>query len=466
MNFWEEVVNSETIPTDEAEKLRYNSARLTGAALVQEYHVMIQEGLTYSCLSTGIALVFLYVPEEDPNTLYYYLCVPNMDVPPDGEGYASRPVTAVARLLCLSLMSCATSLRSNAWRNTVKDSVKTWKIDFEYTRSQIPDEQLNKTPPCSEYVPSSPIDSPEEGGPRRSKRLRPGCTPSPDVDRDDPSDTSDSDPHIDAPRRKRNYSKLASSPSQPLVRRPGPSQSEGGQIQHTASAFCTQRCLLGLQQGGLLDDTCPNISDHRRGRQTDKHLVNAAEMVDLLKQQLDIDVDSQCIPFGSCGASGAAFKLRCISHGYTIVGKGTTSWLWNGVSREANFYEVLHGVQGSAVPVFLGTIDLKQTYFLHGAGEIQHMLLMAWGGETLTKMQWHARLTAIDKSRAEIRKLGVRHGDVRPENLLWNEELGRVLLIDFHKSELINRQTGLLKRTRELPSGAGIRARKRRRLGS
>ncbi|GAB7364012.1 hypothetical protein MBLNU230_g4570t1 [Neophaeotheca triangularis] len=54
-NFWEEVVSSEVIPTDGTERLRYNAARLTGAAMVQEYHVMIQEGLAYSCLSTGIA---------------------------------------------------------------------------------------------------------------------------------------------------------------------------------------------------------------------------------------------------------------------------------------------------------------------------------------------------------------------------------------------------------------------------
>nr|OQO24745.1 hypothetical protein B0A51_14026 [Rachicladosporium sp. CCFEE 5018] len=139
MNFWEDVVNSETLPTDEAEKLRYNTAHLTGPALVQEYHVMVQEGLAYSCLSTGIALVLLHVPEEDPHTLYYYLCVPNMDVQSDGEDYTWQPVTAVARLLCLSLMSCATSLRSNAWRNMVKDSVKTWETDFEYIRSQVPD---------------------------------------------------------------------------------------------------------------------------------------------------------------------------------------------------------------------------------------------------------------------------------------------------------------------------------------
>ena len=89
---------------------------------------MIREGLKYSCLSTGIALLFLYVPEEDPKTLYHYLCVPNMDAQSDGEDDAGRPVTAVASLLCLSLMSCATCLRSNAWRNTAKDSVKILRV--------------------------------------------------------------------------------------------------------------------------------------------------------------------------------------------------------------------------------------------------------------------------------------------------------------------------------------------------
>jgi hypothetical protein len=118
--FWVEVVNSETIPTDRAEKLGYNAARLTGAAIAREYHVMIQEWLAYSCLSTGIALVFLYVPEEEPTTLCYRLYVPNEDVRPMGEGSSQQHVTTVARLLCLSRSrlvapSCAfTGLRNAA----------------------------------------------------------------------------------------------------------------------------------------------------------------------------------------------------------------------------------------------------------------------------------------------------------------------------------------------------------------
>jgi hypothetical protein len=219
MNFWEEVVNSETIPTDKTERLRYNATRLTGAAMVQEYHVMIQEGLAYSCLSTGIALVFLYVPEEHPTTIYYHLCVPNEDVESLGEGSSLQPVTAVARLLCLGLMSCATPLRSNAWRNRAKGMVHVWETNFEHARSQIPDEQLYQTPPGSEYVLSSPIAPPEQGVRRRSTRSHPVCTTSPGVllDRIDYSDSSDSDPNVAARGHKRNYSQIAASLPQPQV---------------------------------------------------------------------------------------------------------------------------------------------------------------------------------------------------------------------------------------------------------
>jgi predicted Ser/Thr protein kinase len=96
--------------------------------------------------------------------------------------------------------------------------------------------------------------------------------------------------------------------------------------------------------------------------------------------------------------------------------------------------------------VFLGALDMAQNYFLHGAGEIQHMLLMAWAGEPLTQSQWENERNAVKSSHAEIWKLGVLHGDVRRENTLWNSELNRVLIIDFHKSELIQRQTRMLKR--------------------
>jgi hypothetical protein len=57
------------------------------------------------------------------------------------------------------------------------------------------------------------------------------------------------------------------------------------------------------------------------------------------------------------------------------------------VSNEAKVYRILRKAQESAVPVFLGTIDLAMTYFLHGEGEIRHTLLIAWGSEKIDRLE-------------------------------------------------------------------------------
>ncbi|KAI6857979.1 hypothetical protein KC338_g6570 [Hortaea werneckii] len=451
MRLWEDMVDTETVPTDRLEKLQYNATRLTGAALVQQYHLMIQEGLAYSCVSTGIALVSLHVPEDDPTTLCYHLSVPNEDVRLMHQEDHTRPLTAVARLLCLSLMSCVSPLRSHAWRNHVKSNAHIWETDFEHVRAQIPDDQLYETPPGSEYVALSPVEPYEGDLPRHNIRLTPASAPSPGArqDHSDHSSSSVSDVSAAACGYKRNHSQVTSSPPKDQARSfASPKQDGRGHAQPTASPFCTQRCLLGLQKNDVLDTDCPNISCHRQGRETDRHLVDAGELVRMLKKQLDEDVDEHCEPLGECGATGAPFRLRCKSLGYTIIGKGTTSTLWNVVAREAQFYQILRSAQGSAIPVFLGELDMKQTFYLHGAGEIQHMLLMAWGGEPPTKLQWdecpHVR-KALKMSHAQIWKLGVRHGDLRRANVLWNEELNRLLIIDFHKSTLIKEQVSKLR---------------------
>jgi predicted Ser/Thr protein kinase len=42
----------------------------------------------------------------------------------------------------------------------------------------------------------------------------------------------------------------------------------------------------------------------------------------------------------------------------------------------------------------------------------------------------------IQQSAGEIRDLGVERKDLRPQNMLWNIEVGRVLIIDFERSSM------------------------------
>lgn len=461
MDFWREVVQPDRVPTEEPEKSRYHAERLVGSAIVQEFHVMIQEGLEYSYLTNGLMDVQLWVPYDDPTTLYYHLGDPGMYGTAGGAG-PGIPRTRIERALCLCLMSFRAPLRDQAWRNAVKPTLPIWQTSYDSDRAQIvvvesprdldlddaTSESASPEQSTSEYVTSSsPVNIERRVTTRSATRCAP---PSDEHPRGDSSD-SEADPAAPA-GRKRRFSQVSSSP--PTQRSASHADRHGnqnGQSRSHDAPYCTQKCLLGLQQGGALDPECPNTERHMLGGREDRHPISAADLVKKLKAQLDRDLDQNCTPIGPCGSSGAPFKITCATFGYTVVGKGTTSRLWGEVSREADIYRVLQRAQGSAVPVFLGAINLALTYFLHGAGRIRHMLLMAWGGETVGDPPVDKTIQhAISRSLKEIRRFGVVHQDLRPDNILWNTELGRALIIDFHLCTLdrrmLHKRPGVLKR--------------------
>lgn len=453
MDLWKKMVRSNKIPTDQDAKLRYNAERLVCSAIVQEYHVMIQEGLEYSYLTNGIARVLLRVPQEEPTTLYYFFCDPHSEVNTAADTFPQLSKTSVARVLCLCLMAFRSPARGQEWRNRLRPDLHTWETSFEHTRSQIPRKELQHLPHSDSTNPefsspesglsyelpsSSPLPSPSEGR-RVPTRSQTSCAPSEIRPRSRSPNSSGSDKD-QTTSHKRRISQVTPSPS---ARRSGRRQDSGhDQEDHSrrrAAQFCTQRCLLGLQTGEprFLDELCPNVDHHRRGQgDPTQHPISADDLILSLKDQLDENID-RCIPLGGCGSYGAPFKLTCTKYGYTVIGKGTTSGLWKEVSREVQVYQILRKAQGSAVPVFLGTIDLAKIYFLHGAGQIRHMLVMGWGGECTATMELTQRLRReIHKSNKEIKALGIIHEDLRRDNVLWSEELGRALIIDFHRSTL------------------------------
>ncbi|KAJ5768136.1 hypothetical protein N7533_000719 [Penicillium manginii] len=450
MDLWKDLVRSNKIPTGQEAKLRYNAERLVCSAIVQEYHVMIQEGLEYSYVTNGITRVLLRVPRDKPTTLYYFFCDPNSEVDPEGDFISNLSKTSVARVLCLCLMAFHSPVRGQEWRNRAHPDIPIWKTSFDHTRSQISKKQLEQIPhsdstnpdfsspdTSSSYeLPSSPLPCPSEGR-RVPTRSQTRCAPPEIRPRSRSPNSSGSDTNQTA-GHKRRISQVTPSPS---TRRSDRQQESGNerddQSRRRAAVFCTQRCLLGLQTGKCLDDLCPNVDHHRRGQNAPtQHPVSAEGLMLSLKKQLDENIE-RCIPLGGCGSYGAPFKLTCMKYGYTVIGKGTTSGLWEEVSREAQVYQILRRIQGSAVPVFLGTIDLAKIYFLHGAGQIRHMLVMGWGGESTATMELTAHLRReIHRSNKEIKALGIIHEDLRQENVLWCEELRRALIIDFHRSTL------------------------------
>ena len=453
MDLWKEMVRSNKVPNNETESLIYNSRRRVCSAITQEYHVMIQEGLEYSYVTTGMALILLWVPYDNPATLHYHLCEPNQEVD-NGDGDLPHPNTSIARVLCLCLMSFHSRPRNQEWRNKYCSDLKVWTSQFGNTHEDgrskhsqtSPSDDTDYESPhtaftSSEYQPSSsPVESSSAPARRVTTRFQGGCAPSDSRDQEGSPESSGSEPDRTALGlgRKRGFSQVDVSPSQRLSgRNEHDSQND---ISHRQNApFCTQRCLLGLRDGGTLDDSCPNVNLHRESGDGFHHPINSSKFMACLKQQMDENID-RCILLGKCGSYGAPFKLTCSPHGYTVMGKGTTSLLWKDVvSQEAEIYYILRKAQGSSVPVFLGKMDLKKIFFAFG-GQIRHMLIMGWAGESTVNFDKTVELDReIERSNKEIRALGVQHLDLRPENVLWNAELGRALIIDFHRSKLIRR---------------------------
>lgn len=199
--------------------------------------------------------------------------------------------------------------------------------------------------------------------------------------------------------------------------------------------FCTQRCLLSLKTGGWLDEKCPNVDRHKKA-DSKRHQIHASDFPYLLKRQLDNDLDHYCAPCGESGTCGIPFKISLMPFGYTILGKGTTDRRWPTVRQEENVYRILHSVQGSAVPVCLGTVHIDWIYFC-GGFKITHFLILSWGGHQFNPLCCEEeRWNEYRRTKKEIQRLGVIHGDLHESNILWNVELRRVQFIDFHKAKL------------------------------
>jgi hypothetical protein len=121
--------------------------------------------------------------------------------------------------------------------------------------------------------------------------------------------------------------------------------------------------------------------------------------------------------------------------GFTFIGKGTTDQGWEEVQREAEVYRVLQPVQGSAVPIFLGSIHPRQTYF-YGSAKIKHFLLLSRCGDAFDWVNWNEEQWNIYRQTVrEIRRCGVHPGEVHRLNVLWDSQRRHARLVGFDQAK-------------------------------
>jgi len=439
MRIKEEVIDSATIPTEEGAKLQYNADRLAAAVATQAFHYMIQNGLEYSYITTGEAFVFLHIKDDEPTTLYHHVAVPTEDVDHDDPGVGFlHPRTAVAQVVGLCLMAFRSERRNHKWRRDAKTKLDKYAVDYEDVLRRIPETQRKLTPASAYRGKKNPLTV---RSPYFLRRVR--CMP--DTLSGSRNDRYDDDP--DAPREPNTGgTRQRKERHQTNVGQPEKSRNTGAGTsgKERRRQYCSQQCLLGIGRQSSLDNECPNVLHHKR--HGDKHALDRSGFLYAVRMQLAHDLDNNCEPLGLQGARGALFQITLDSHGYVFVGKGTVQAFKPDLLWEGEMYGQLEKIQGTAVPVYLGNIDLDEWYNLDLGVRILHMLLMSWGGEDIERSEMVNQTPwlqdEVQRTVDDVRRAGIDQMDVRSPNILWNQEVQRAMLIDFERAVWIGSPKG------------------------
>uniref|UniRef100_A0A0D2YCW3 non-specific serine/threonine protein kinase n=1 Tax=Fusarium oxysporum (strain Fo5176) TaxID=660025 RepID=A0A0D2YCW3_FUSOF len=332
-------------------------------------------------------------------------------------------------------------------------NLKTWAEDFESTLRSIPE---NERSASSDYSPGHEPTTYKDVDrspalPRKRTRRTAACQTGEGSlrkdDRQEPSDDESAPRPPDTPTPSGRNTRQGTRRSQRLALLALRPRGGGGGEQ--GRQYCTQKCLVGMVNGGFLDPKCPNVALHGKScapAARARHPVDHKEWLRLLWMQLKQSLDDGIRPLGEGGARGVLFQVTLLAHGYTFVSKGTVRAFIRDLEHEAAVYERLKPIQGVHVPVFLGAIDLRsmnKTYYYDHRVYVVHMTFLSWGGCSIDRAQ---RIGDMDRSLEDeaIRSLramhreGVIHKDVRLANMLFNPETNGVMVIDFERALLLN----------------------------
>ncbi|KAI9777152.1 MAG: hypothetical protein M1816_004909 [Peltula sp. TS41687] len=400
--------------TVEEVKIRERAEEEVARIVTQAYDYMIERGVTYGYATGGEAFI----------------------------------QTAIGLVTSFARLALDGPTFDAEWSKTTRKKLPAWIMDDNTMMGQITPSSLQAQKISPAYrgtgKPSSDgSDRSMRSKTRRQRQLAAACESIQEDGpgqrrRDHPSD-DEGDGTSNPPSASQAQSSATTTRSQ--QGKGTVNQGRSGGEKQQRRQFCTQQCLLGLVRGLPLDERCPNTDTHRQSalHLPNKHGLDRAELRRLLEEQLDQDADDEGFEsLDRSGWAGALFRVTLFSHGYTFVGKGTVAALIRVLQKEAQVYERLEEIQGTAVPVYLGSIDLPRILWLTCSIAIEHVILLSWGGEEAWCCELEPRRLARETRRTvkEVQRLGVNQGDLRQPNLLWNEELGRVLLIDFENGKM------------------------------
>ncbi|KAM5430633.1 hypothetical protein McanMca71_005459 [Microsporum canis] len=450
---------------DGPEKL---ARRRVAAVISQAFSYMIQGELEFGYICTGETFIFLRVPSDDPTTVYYYLSIPNKDVEEatllNGSLDDCLHLTAVGQVLAFTLRALKTRPRGQDWRKYAEDQLKTWEIEHDdiLFASDISEVEKSSGKKLSdykqsrrsrdEYIRASPVRT-------RSKALFSASCRDPEerpTNSDPDSDDSNggggggrfypSSPTEGLPRRSSNLMVVVPPPPPPSSPPPAPTERAKYLYNYGPIApWCTQKCLLGLRNRGPLDPDCPNVASHGKGQ----HAIDEHVFRKLVREQIIGKTGPWgCESMHRHGTSGALFWLTTFPYGYTLVAKAMPVEMVSRALHEERIYQHLSTIQGIYVPVCLGSVDISPSpLWYDGICEVVHLLLLGHAGRLVTLHAGSSNLKnfipSVSESLRAIHGQGVLHRDAHQGNMFWNTENKRVILIDFERAKILDKEISM-----------------------
>ncbi|WQF76306.1 Putative protein kinase [Colletotrichum destructivum] len=135
--------------------------------------------------------------------------------------------------------------------------------------------------------------------------------------------------------------------------------------------------------------------------------------------------------------------VRLSSSGYTLVAKGVERVDLGRLRHENDLYDRLQPIQGTHVPVCLGSVDLVLPYY-YDSDVFEHFLFLSWAG--LPLFDFINRTTKVDivnkvtEAYKRIHRLHILHHDAEPRNIMYDPKSGNVMIVDFERAEFRSRQ--------------------------
>ena len=403
---------------DAAASSRPSPQRIMAAkVLCQTYHYMVISGLAYGYAASGDCMIFLFIPDGQPDTLLVHL----LDERPTVQSPQKSHATQLATLALLALEA--------------ETPPAQWILDAELGLPRWPSSKGKKGDAPStmtgDDIPSLPPPTtsschatPPTGNRRREED---------DDDGDDAPHGHGSGAHTQVLTAKRKRAAACS----PLG---GGGRDRPAGRSSPYEGYCTQACLLGLCRDGSFDPACPNTPTHSGQGRWLRHPVSASEVCSRVRDRLAHNLDDGCEcldKYGMFGATGCLFRITDPTYGYVFVAKGVQEVDTHVLFEEASVYTHCLELQGTRIPVYLGIIELVYHYPLCSTAAVTDMMLLFWAGRSLASRTTTARQVSegeIDTAVELLERHGIEHDDIREANLTWNDEVGGVMVIDFDRA--------------------------------